>query len=85
MDVCLQFNNLSEAQRYLPRVDENLQIKYYVKAKLFMEAAQIAFHRKDTEGLHYIQSRCASVRETVEKINNLITRLANPSEAHPRR
>jgi hypothetical protein len=66
-------------------VEEHLSIKYYVKAKLFNDAAQIAFQRKDTEALHYIQSRCASNRETVDKINGLIARLANPTEGQSKR
>nr|CAG4638259.1 EOG090X01BU [Cyclestheria hislopi] len=78
VDVCLQYNNMNEATRYLPKVDENLQVKYYVKAKMHLEAAQIAFQRKDTDALHYIQSRCASNREMVDKINALITKLATP-------
>nr|CAG4641471.1 EOG090X01BU [Eurycercus lamellatus] len=84
VDVCLQFNNTVEAQRYLPKVDENLSIKYYVKAKLFLEAAQIAFQRKDTEALHYIQSHCATNRESVDKINGLIARLAGEGQTNKR-
>nr|CAG4646049.1 EOG090X01BU [Macrothrix elegans] len=60
---------------------EHLSIKYYVKAKLYWDAAQIAFQRKDTEALHYIQSRCSTHRDIVDKINGLITKLANPAEA----
>ena len=74
-----------EVQKYLPKVEEHLSIKYYVKAKLFTDAAQIAFQRKDTEALHFIQSRCASNRETVDKINVLIARLANPAEGQSKR
>ena len=50
-----------------------------MKAKLFLDAANFAFQRKDTEALHYIQSHCAGQREAVDKINGLIARLANPS------
>lgn len=59
----------------LARTDDqrlSLQVKYYVKAKLYNEAANIAFQRKDTEALHYIQSRCASQRDTVDKINRFV-------------
>lgn len=76
---------MDEAQKYLPKVEEHLSIKYYVKAKLFNDAAQIAFQRKDTDALHYIQSRCASNREAVDKINGLIARLANPTEGQSKR
>lgn len=84
VDVCLQFNNSIEAQKYLPKVEEHLSIKYYVKAKLYWEAAQVAFQRKDTEALHYIQSRCSTHRDIVDKINALITKLANPAEGQRR-
>ena len=85
VDACLQYNNVAEAQRYLPKVEEHLSIKYYVKAKLFTEAAQIAFQRRDTEALHFIQSRCSSNRDTVDMINNLIAKLANPTEGQSKR
>lgn len=85
MDACLQHNNIPEAQRYLPKVDEHLSIKYYVKAKLYTEAAQIAFQRRDTEALHYIQTRCSSNRDAVDMINNLIAKLANPAEGQTKR
>nr|CAG4635949.1 EOG090X01BU [Eubosmina coregoni]SVE69644.1 EOG090X01BU [Eubosmina coregoni] len=85
VDVCLQYDKMDEAQKYLPKVEEHLSIKYYVKAKLFNDAAQIAFQRKDTDALHYIQSRCASNREAVDKINGLIARLANPTEGQSKR
>lgn len=85
MDVCLEFNNVVEAQRYLPKVEEHVSIKYYVKAKLFTEAAQIAFQRKDTEALHYIQSRCSSNREAVDMINSLIAKIVSPGEGQFKR
>ncbi|XP_057368312.1 vacuolar protein sorting-associated protein 16 homolog isoform X2 [Daphnia carinata] len=85
VDVCLQYNNITEAQRYLPKVEEHLSIKYYVKAKLYTEAAQIAFQRRDTEALHYVQSRCSSNRDVVDMINSLIAKLANPSESQNKR
>ena len=85
VDVCLQYGNATEAARYLPKVDENFQVKYYVKAKLYSEAAAIAFQRKDTEALHYIQTRCASQRETVDKINALIAKLAAPVQQQAKR
>nr|CAG4649104.1 EOG090X01BU [Scapholeberis mucronata]SVE93461.1 EOG090X01BU [Scapholeberis mucronata] len=85
VDVCLEFNNVVEAQRYLPKVEEHVSIKYYVKAKLFTEAAQIAFQRKDTEALHYIQSRCSSNREAVDMINSLIAKIVSPGEGQFKR
>nr|CAG4649949.1 EOG090X01BU [Sida crystallina] len=85
VDACLQHGNNEEAKRYLAKVDDNLQVKYYVKAKCYSEAAQIAFQRKDTEALHYIQSQCASQRDTVDNINSLIAKLASPVQQSARR
>ncbi len=48
---------------------------------MYLDAANIAFQRKDVEALHYIQSKCAGQREAVDRINGLIARLANPSAA----
>lgn len=33
VDVCLEKNNKTEALKYLPRVSEDIIVKYYVKAK----------------------------------------------------
>lgn len=69
----------------MPKVEEHLSIKYYVKAKMFTEASQIAFQRKDTDALHHIQSRCSSNREAVDMINALIAKLVNPAEGQSKR
>lgn len=78
VDVCLQHGNVTEAQRYLPRVEEHHIVKYYVKAKLFSEAAQIAFQRKDKQALLLIQARCSSNKSLVDHINTLMANLTNP-------
>lgn len=33
VDVCLQKNNRTEAIKYLPKVSEDIIVKYYVKAE----------------------------------------------------
>lgn len=33
VDVCLQKHNHEEAMKYLPRVSEEIKVKYYVKAE----------------------------------------------------
>lgn len=76
--MCLQHSNITEAQRYLPKVEEHLIIKYHIKAKLYSEAAQIAFQRKDKQALLYIQTRCSSNKSLVDQINTLIANLTNP-------
>jgi len=32
VDVCLKYENKYEAQKYLPKVKDELKVKYYVKA-----------------------------------------------------
>ncbi|KAF5305511.1 hypothetical protein FQA39_LY01602 [Lamprigera yunnana] len=75
VDVCLQKSMLSEATKYLPRVSEDIIVKYYVKANKFEEAAHIAFEQKDVQGLLYVQSKCQSQVHLIEKINNFISQL----------
>lgn len=33
VDICLQKNNRTEAMKYLPRVSDDIKVKYYVKAE----------------------------------------------------
>lgn len=75
VDVCLENENTAEAVKYLPRVAEDLKMKYYMKAGFFEEAAKIAFEQKNQEGLLYLQRRCANQVQVVEKINMFIMQL----------
>ncbi|XP_049834347.1 vacuolar protein sorting-associated protein 16 homolog [Schistocerca gregaria] len=78
VEVCLKHNNIHEAQKYLPKVRDELKVKYYVKAKLFEEASRIAFEQKDVQGLLYIQNHCQTSDRTLsDKINVLVSQLAN--------
>lgn len=44
VDACLQYGNSAEAHKYLPRVKEDLQVKYYVMAKLVENTPTILSH-----------------------------------------
>ncbi|ODM96537.1 Vacuolar protein sorting-associated protein 16 [Orchesella cincta] len=76
VEVCLQYGNRAEAHKYLPRVKEDLQVKYYVMARYFEEAADIAYERKNENELLFIRSSCImSDRSLAEKIEGMVTQL----------
>ncbi|XP_069702504.1 vacuolar protein sorting-associated protein 16 homolog [Periplaneta americana] len=76
VDACLKYGNQYEAQKYLPKVKDELKVKYYIKAGMFEEAARIAYEQKDLQALLYVQGRCApSDRSLSDKINLLVTQL----------
>ncbi|KAG8236730.1 hypothetical protein J437_LFUL014226 [Ladona fulva] len=76
VDVCLQKDKLQEAQKYLPKVKEEVKVKYYIKAGLLEEAVQCAYEQKDDDALLYIQSKCnASNATLMEKINSYLLQL----------
>ncbi|CAG0912360.1 unnamed protein product [Notodromas monacha] len=56
--VCLVHKNFSEAKRYAEQVKDDLKVKYYVKAGMLEEAAQLAMERKDIVGLDFVASKC---------------------------
>lgn len=75
VNVCLQKNNRQEALKYLPKVSEDLKVKYYLKANHLEGAADVAFEQKDLQGLLYIQSKCQQQSNLMEKINDMILQL----------
>ncbi|KAF5302481.1 hypothetical protein FQR65_LT08571 [Abscondita terminalis] len=75
VDLCLQKNMQSEAIKYLPKVSEEIIVKYYVKANKLEEAAQIALEQRDIQGLLYVQSKCQLLSPLIEKINGYISQL----------
>ncbi|RZC42147.1 vacuolar protein sorting-associated protein 16 -like protein, partial [Asbolus verrucosus] len=77
VDICLQKHKRPEALRYLPKVSEDLKVKYYIKAECLEEAAKIAFEQKDIQSLLYVQSKCASQSSLSEKVNSFIMQLDN--------
>lgn len=78
VDVCLQNGNREEALKYLPKVSEDIKVKYCIKAGCLEEAADIAFQQRDMQSLLYIKSKCGnqlSQNQIVERINAMIRQL----------
>lgn len=77
VDVCLEKGKNTEALKYLPKVADEIKVKYYVKAGQIEEAIQIAFDQRDMPGLLQIQSRIPVNSAANDKINNLIAQLSS--------
>ncbi|XP_064470643.1 vacuolar protein sorting-associated protein 16 homolog [Ornithodoros turicata] len=58
VDVCLKYGNKYEAQKYLPKVNKENKVKYFVKVGNLDEAAKVAFEQKDESALNFILSKC---------------------------
>jgi len=77
VEVCLQFGSVDEALKYLPKVREDLQVKYYVEAGCYETAANIALAQKDEEMLGYIYHLCVTVdRDVASKVKAMQDSLA---------
>ncbi|GAB6031871.1 Vacuolar protein sorting-associated protein 16 [Chamberlinius hualienensis] len=59
VDVCLRYNNVNEALKYLHKVQNNSKVKYYVKAGRYEDAARIAIEQRDESALNFVISRCS--------------------------
>ncbi|XP_026473948.1 vacuolar protein sorting-associated protein 16 homolog [Ctenocephalides felis] len=68
IDVCLKYNNIFEAQKYVSRCKDDLKVKYYVKLKMLDKAAQIAFEQKDVQSLLFVQAHCGTSNNTVAEL-----------------
>ncbi|XP_011305829.1 vacuolar protein sorting-associated protein 16 homolog [Fopius arisanus] len=78
IDECLKYGSRLEAKKYLPRVKDELKIKYFAKMGMLSEAAQTAFEQKDSSALSFVLAQCSSSdRPLAEKINGMITSLRN--------
>ncbi|XP_026677997.1 vacuolar protein sorting-associated protein 16 homolog [Diaphorina citri] len=75
IDVCLEFRNKFEAKKYLPKVREDMKVKYLVKLDMLDEALQSAILTKDVEGLDYIASKSQSSKH-VEEANRLLAQFS---------
>ncbi|XP_046392085.1 vacuolar protein sorting-associated protein 16 homolog [Ischnura elegans] len=77
VDACLNHDKKSEAEKYLPKVREELKVKYFLKSGMLEEAAQCAYEQKDCDALLLIQSRCASSNTALsEKVNLYLLQLS---------
>lgn len=81
VDVCLEEGKLEEAIKYLPRVSEELKVKYYVKTGLLDEGAKIALEQRSIEALLHVQRRAVTINNTqlVQLINQYINQINTKS------
>jgi len=71
IDQCLKYRKDIEAKKYLPRIREELKVKYLMKLNMLLEAAETALEQKDLSTLTFIQSRCTD-RILQEKLNAMM-------------
>ncbi|KAG5894092.1 hypothetical protein JTB14_003948 [Gonioctena quinquepunctata] len=74
VDACLQNDARREALKYLPKVAEDIKVKYCIKTGCLEEAADVAFQQRDKQHLYYVQSKCTSP-QLIEKINAMVMQL----------
>ncbi|CAG9864088.1 unnamed protein product [Phyllotreta striolata] len=78
VDVCLRQDKRQEALKYLPKVGDDIKVKYCIKAGCLEEAADIAYHQRDVQSLLYVQGKCGNQFSNVqltEKISAMIMQL----------
>ncbi|CAG9822683.1 unnamed protein product [Phaedon cochleariae] len=78
VDVCLEHDNRQEALKYLPKVTDDIKIKYCIKAGCLEEAADIAFQQRDIQSLLYVQGKCNTQfpqNQLGDKINAMVSQL----------
>ncbi|RZF45723.1 hypothetical protein LSTR_LSTR005018 [Laodelphax striatellus] len=57
IDACLECGKQLEAQKYMPRVKEELKVKYFCKLGMFDEALQYAIEKRDPDAKKYVQAQ----------------------------
>ncbi|XP_076673507.1 vacuolar protein sorting 16 [Andrena cerasifolii] len=78
IDQCLQYKEEGEAKKYLPKVKDELKVKYLVILKMLNEAVEVAVEQKDSAALSFVLAQCEpSDRQLINKINMLIASLKN--------
>lgn len=70
IDECLKYGNVGEAKKYLPRVKDELKVKYFAKVGMLLEAAQIALEQKDVSALTFVVAQCGPKDKRVADIIN---------------
>ncbi|XP_011500721.1 PREDICTED: vacuolar protein sorting-associated protein 16 homolog [Ceratosolen solmsi marchali] len=76
MDQCLKYKKELEAKKYLPRIKDELKVKYFVKLDMLLEAAQTALEHKDLAAITFVLARCNN-RRLQEKIGAMVASLRN--------
>lgn len=75
VDVCLTYSNKDEAAKYLPKVADDIKVKYYLKVGLLEEAAEIAFQQRDIPSLTSVQYKASGQPQLLQKISSMINQL----------
>ncbi|CAL7934755.1 unnamed protein product [Xylocopa violacea] len=76
IDQCLKYNEEREAKKYLPKIKDELKVKYLVKLRMLNEAIQTAVEQKDVNALIFLLAQCeATDRQLIDQINMYITSL----------
>ncbi|XP_053980459.1 vacuolar protein sorting-associated protein 16 homolog [Hylaeus anthracinus] len=79
IDQCLIYDeHKKEAKKYLPKVKDELKVKYLVKLKMLNEAVDVAVEQKDASALTFVLAQCEpSNRQLIDKINMFLTSFRN--------
>ena len=76
IDQCLKHKKHIEAAKYLPRVKEELKVKYFVKLNMLMEAAQTALEQKDVSAMNFVLANCKPTDKAMQdKISAMLLSL----------
>lgn len=81
VDICLEYGNQVEARKYVPKVSNELKVKYFVKLNMIEQAIQQAYEQKDLDLLLYVKSNSGTQDEVLlEKLNTYIAQLSKKSK-----
>ncbi|XP_017856244.1 PREDICTED: vacuolar protein sorting-associated protein 16 homolog isoform X1 [Drosophila arizonae] len=74
VEVCLQRENVREAQKYIQRCPDKRKVYWYTRAGLYEESIDCAFEQRDLHSLYELQSKMQLIRDPVllEKICHYI-------------
>ena len=74
VDVCLNFKNKYEAQKYLTKIREEFKIDYYFKCGLIEEAGQLCKLQKNRDALEELIKKCPNTiheRKLIQILNEI--------------
>ncbi|XP_030369960.1 vacuolar protein sorting-associated protein 16 homolog [Scaptodrosophila lebanonensis] len=72
VEVCMEQENAREARKYIARCREDRKVYWYIRAKLFEEAADCAYEQRDRHGLDEIMRK-----EAVTSDPSLLRKIAD--------
>ncbi|KAG4068339.1 hypothetical protein HA402_007859 [Bradysia odoriphaga] len=78
VEVCLKYNNVAEARKYLAKCSSHKKIKWFIRAGMIEDAALAAFEQKDLQSLWTVHMNATKMndRALVAKIENFIAQLS---------